>query len=231
LPPGLGGHRVDCPRPVGWQSLLALAVPVGLQLAALCISATAGRYEFDLTGLSGFRAEFAPETIGQEGIPVAALAGFLGTIVLGMVLWLPMSFGEELGWQGYLLPRLAALGTLRSLLVTSVIVAMWHLPTLFLGGQYPGHSLLESIAYMLIGTMLLVPIFCWLRMRFDSVWPVVLAHTVVSSVNIRLVWLLADAESVAGDALDPLHVGLNGWPGWLVTGAFVAVLAATGQFR
>jgi hypothetical protein len=64
-------------------------------------------------------------------------------------------------------------------------------------------------------------------MRTGSVWPVVFAHAAVSHVNIRVAWTLADADA----PFDPLHAGLIGWPGWIAMGAFVAVLAATGQFR
>lgn len=218
------------PRPFGKlvrMSLLAVAVPVGLQLAALAISAASGKYRFDLVNFSGFRTQFAPDTVGQTGVPTAAIVMFAGTLVLGMIAWLPMFFGEELGWQGYLLPRLAPLGRWPSLVLTSVAVALWHLPTLIMGGQYPGHSWTESVGYMLVGAVLLVPIFCWLRIRTGSVWPAVLAHCAVSNVNIRLVWLFADADV----PIDPLHVGLNGWPGWIVMATLLAILTATGQFR
>ncbi|WP_232666368.1 CPBP family intramembrane glutamic endopeptidase [Pseudonocardia sp. TRM90224] len=224
------------PRPWGrlaGRCAVAFAIPVGLQLVALLISAAAGTYQFDLVDFSGFRSQFAPETVGGSGLPVAAVLAFLGALVVGMIIWLPMFFGEELGWQGYLFPRLLPLGRWRALVLTSAVVALWHLPTLAMGGQYPGHTLLESAVYMLIGATLLVPILCWLRIRTGSVWPPVFAHLAVSHVNVRMVWSLADAGAGAdaGAQLDPLHVGLNGWPGWIAMGAFLLVLGATGQFR
>ncbi|MEO3795472.1 CPBP family intramembrane glutamic endopeptidase [Nonomuraea sp. B10E15] len=218
------------PRPFGRlarESLLALAVPCGVQILTLMVAALAGTYRFDLTGFSGFRAQFAPGTVGQSGIPVAELAVWLGTLVLSMVIWLPMFFGEEVGWQGYLLPRLLSLGVWPAMACTALVFALWHLPTLIMGGQYPGHSPLASVAYMIISTVLLVPIFTWLRMRSGSVWPAVLAHNFVSSAGVQLIWLFSDADH----PIDPLHVGLNGWPGWIVMGAFVAFLAATGRLR
>ncbi|MFI6291274.1 CPBP family intramembrane glutamic endopeptidase [Nonomuraea sp. NPDC050790] len=218
------------PRPAGRlvrESLLALAVPCALQLLALGIAALAGTYHLDLADFSGFRAQFAPDTVGQSGVPVAELVVWLGTLVLGMVLWLPMFFGEELGWQGYLLPRLAPLGPWPAMGLTALVFALWHLPTLIMGGQYPGHSPVTSVIYMVISTVLLVPIFAWLRMRSGSVWPAVLAHTFVSHAGVRLVWLFSDASH----PIDPLQVGLNGWPGWIAMGTFVAFLALTGRLR
>lgn len=217
-------------RPTGRTvrvSLLALAIPIGIQLASLVVSALAGTYRFDLVNFSGFRSQYAADTLGQSGLPIGALLVTLGGLALSMLVWLPMFFGEELGWQGYLLPRLLPLGRVRALLITAVVVALWHLPTLVMGGQFPGHSLAESVGSMLVAVALLIPIFSWLRMRFGSVWPVVLAHTAVSQVNVALVWILGDASF----RVDPMQVGLSGWPGWLVMGGFVAVLAATGQFR
>ncbi|MEJ3651567.1 CPBP family intramembrane glutamic endopeptidase [Actinomycetes bacterium KLBMP 9759] len=222
------------PRP--WRRLAvrcaaAFMIPIGLQLVALLISAAAGTYHFDLVDFSGFRTQFAPETVGGTGLPVAAMLAFLVSLVIGLVVWLPMFFGEELGWQGYLFPRLLPLGPWRALLLTAVVVALWHLPTLVMGGQYPGHTLLESVVFMLVGATLLVPILCWLRIRTGSVWPPVFAHLAVSHVNVRMVWTLADAGPDGAVQLDPLHVGLNGWPGWIAMAAFLVVLGATGRFR
>lgn len=215
------------PRPVGrlWRtSLLALGVPAGLQIATLAIGTLAGTYHPDLAHFSGFRAHFAPHAAGH-GVPLLAILGWAGGLALDLVIWLPMFFGEEIGWQGFLFPRLRPLGVLPACLLTGVVFALWHLPTLLIGGQYPGHSALASVGAMLVSTVLLVPILCWLRVTAGSVWGSVLAHAFVSSAGVELVWLFSDARH----RIDPMTVGLNGWPGWIVLGATVAVLAATGQ--
>lgn len=52
-------------------------------------------------------------------------------ITAGLVfLLLPMSFGEEYGWRGYLLPRLLPLGEMKGTVILGVIWAFWHLPVL-----------------------------------------------------------------------------------------------------
>ncbi|MBF6332844.1 CPBP family intramembrane glutamic endopeptidase [Nocardia transvalensis] len=199
------------PRPIGRSlrhGLLALAVPLLLQLASLGIATVAGTYQPDLARLTS-----------------ANLAAWAGVQLVNLIIWLPMFFGEELGWQGYLLPRLAPLGSARALTLTAAIFALWHLPTLIMGGQYPGHSLLTSIGAFLVSTTLILPIFAWLRMRSDSVWPAVLAHSASSGASIGLIFLLSDSET----PIDPLRVGMTGWPGWIVMGTVVAVLAATGR--
>ncbi|MEE1773599.1 CPBP family intramembrane metalloprotease [Streptomyces sp. JV185] len=192
--------------------LLALLVPAGLTTAALVISTLAGHYPFG-------------------GVHWNGLGAWAAAAVLGMLVSLPLFFGEELGWQGYLFPRLAKDGDRRSLIrayaITGSAFALWHLPTLLMGGQYPGRPWYVSVPGMLVSCILILPVFTWLRLRSGSVVPAVLGHAFVSSVSVDMVVEFADPEA----ALDPLHMSMAGWPGWVATGAFVAFLALTGRLR
>ncbi|TDD57586.1 CPBP family intramembrane metalloprotease [Kribbella antibiotica] len=197
------------PRP--WRKglldcALAIAVPLLLTVASLVVAWLAGGYEFDLSRL------FEPQMLG-----------WLGAVALTVVIGLPFFYGEELGWQGYLLPRMRRYGLLPAYVLTGILMALWHLPTLLMGGQYPGHSLLASVGSFMIACLVMLPIFSWLRLRSGSVLPAVLAHAVASNVSTRLVWQLSEP----GQNLDPMTVGLQGWPGWLVMGLFTSWLAWT----
>ncbi|WP_405060483.1 CPBP family intramembrane metalloprotease [Kribbella sp. NBC_01505] len=197
------------PRP--WRKgladcALAIAVPLGLTVASLVVAWLAGGYEFDLSRLFELQ-----------------MLGWVGAAAFQVVIGLPFFYGEELGWQGYLLPRMRRYGLLPAYVRTGVIMALWHLPTLLMGGQYPGHSMLASVGSFVVACLLVLPIFSWLRLRSGSVLPAVLAHAVVSNVSTRLVWQL----SAPGQDLDPMTVGLQGWPGWLVMGVLVSWLAWT----
>ncbi|MEU8546496.1 hypothetical protein AB0C81_05760 [Streptomyces roseoverticillatus] len=57
--------------------------------------------------------------------------------------------------------------------------------------------------------------------------PAVIGHAFISSASVTMVKEFAGPEA----ALDPLHMGISGWPGWLVMGVFVAFLAPTGRLR
>ncbi|MEU5014179.1 CPBP family intramembrane glutamic endopeptidase [Streptomyces sp. NPDC021749] len=203
--PAPRGHAVR-------SCLLAVAVPAVLTVGALCIGSAVGVYswgELRWGELGTWAARMLPE----------------------LVISLPLFFGEELGWQGYLFPRLAGDGRGMRLVwayvVTGIAFALWHLPTLLVGGQYPGHPWYVSVPAMLVSCTLGLPVFTWLRLRSGSVIPAVLGHACVSTVSVSMVKECADRNLTP----DPLHMGLFGWPGWIVMAAFVAFLALTGRLR
>lgn len=192
--------------------LLAFAVPATSLRLLLSSAPSCGRYPFD-------------------GVHWNGLGAWAAASVLNMLVSLPLFFGEELGWQGYLFPRLAQDGDRRSLIrayaITGAAFALWHLPTLLMGGQYPGRPWYVSVPAMLVSCLLILPVFTWLRLRSGSVVPAVIGHAFVSSVSVAMVTEFADSKA----ALDPLHMSMAGWPGWIVTGAFVAFLALTGRLQ
>ncbi|MFJ3950506.1 type II CAAX prenyl endopeptidase Rce1 family protein [Streptomyces libani] len=192
--------------------LLAVVVPAGLTVMALCISDAVGVYSWGQVRWSGL-GTWAAGTLPQ------------------LLVSLPLFFGEELGWQGYLFPRLAQDGQRTRLvlayLATGFAFALWHLPTLLMGGQYPGRPWYVSVPAMLVSCTLALPIFTWLRLRSRSVIPAVIGHAFVSTVSVSMVKEFADRNV----RLDPLHMGLFGWPGWIAMGVFVAFLALTGRLR
>src|SRR5829696_1043640 len=71
-----------------------------------------------LTGMASF-------TLAAWGLVTLPL-----NLVLTMLLDVPLAFGEELGWRGYLLPQLSALGRRRALLLSGLLQGIWHLPML-----------------------------------------------------------------------------------------------------
>jgi membrane protease YdiL (CAAX protease family) len=67
-------------------------------------------------------------TIPEQPIIPSLLLSLVLSIITG-------AMGEELGWRGFLLPRLQQrLDALRSSLIVGVIWALWHLPLWFLPG-------------------------------------------------------------------------------------------------
>jgi membrane protease YdiL (CAAX protease family) len=110
-------------------------------------------------------------------VPYLVVALTLGTAV-GM-LW---AGGEEIGWRGYMLPRLVEAGVPAPLLVSGLIWAAWHLP-LILSGQYASgpHPVLSAGIFVVdvIGIALVIGT---LRLRSGSVWPAIVLHAAWNSI-------------------------------------------------
>jgi membrane protease YdiL (CAAX protease family) len=83
----------------------------------------------------------------------------IGLIFAGSTLVAPLvngiaGFGEELGWRGYLLPKLLPLGKPVAYLLMGVIWGMWHLPLILMGFTYPGHPVLGTLLFIALLTLI-----------------------------------------------------------------------------
>ncbi len=211
---------------------LAVVVPVALIFAALPIGALFGVYSMDLVNFSGFQAmldeQLAAEGVGNLELPLPVVVLVLLQLVsipVGAFLNLIPALGEELGWRGWLLPKLLRLGTVPALLISGVIWGLWHAPLILLGYNYvdaPGWLGLTMMTGMCI---LVGAVFAWLRIRSESVWPAALAHGAFNAAAGSYLLFAA-----AGERVDTTQATILGWTGWIVPLIFVAVLLATKRF-
>ncbi|HVO76913.1 MAG TPA: CPBP family intramembrane glutamic endopeptidase, partial [Candidatus Bathyarchaeia archaeon] len=71
---------------------------------------------------------------GGAALPAMPPAGlmlpalFLATLVLAPFVNALFGFGEELGWRGYLLPKLMVLGKWKAYVLLGIVWSLWHLP-------------------------------------------------------------------------------------------------------
>ena len=106
--------------------------------------------------------------------------------ILGVALYqtLTVSLAEEIGWRGYLLPKLVPFfGRIKSYVFIGALWALWHYPLIFISGVYntDGNKLLTTSLF----TLTLIPlsaILGELRLRGDSVWPASLFHSMHNTV-------------------------------------------------
>ena len=95
-------------------------------------------------------------------------------------------FGEELGWRGYLTPKLEELmPTPAAVAVTGIIWALWHGPLLAYGydfGRDYDFFPYGGFIAMIIMCIFFSALLTWLTKRTGSVYPAALCHMLVDTV-------------------------------------------------
>jgi uncharacterized protein len=101
--------------------------------------------------------------------------------------------GEEIGWRGYLLFRLAELTSgQRAALLTGAFHAVFHLPLLLLTTTYQSEGKRWIVVPTVMVTLTLAGVwYGWLRLWSGSIWPVSLSHSAFNNMM----------EGVAGVAI------------------------------
>ncbi|GHO97503.1 abortive infection protein [Reticulibacter mediterranei] len=133
--------------------------------------------------LLGIQRWILPETVRQLHLSPPQLAGVLialPIVIVGLVTI--TTFGEEVGWRGYLLLRLLPLGSIQATLLTGLLWGLWHIPTILLnnhgfGAAFPWVSIPAfTLVIMLYGIFL-----AWLRLGSGCIWPAALGHAVLNT--------------------------------------------------
>jgi len=97
--------------------------------------------------------------------------------VIGPFINMIATFGEEIGWRGYLFPKLEQkMNFTKAALLTGFIWAIWHLPGLLMtdyGNNAAWYSMIPF--FMITLTAISLPM-SYLCKKAQSVWPAVLFH-------------------------------------------------------
>lgn len=96
---------------------------------------------------------------------------------VGMVGSVSTGLGEEIGWRGFLTPRLTAMsGFVVATLITGLIWSSWHVPMLVLSEYNGGGDQRFEIASFMIMVIAISGAFAWLRLKSGSLWPAATLH-------------------------------------------------------
>lgn len=106
---------------------------------------------------------------------------FSTTFMIIVVSCIPLSMttalGEEIGWRGFMVPRmLEAWGFEKMLCASSLIWCIWHMPILISGVYMPGTPLVFKIVMFIINIGSVGVIAGILTIRAKSVWPAAFLH-------------------------------------------------------
>jgi membrane protease YdiL (CAAX protease family) len=85
--------------------------------------------------------------------PALLLTGlFITSLLVAPILNSLFGLGEEIGWRGYLLPRLMPLGKGKAYLLLGAIWGLWHAPLIAIGFNYPSSPILGIALMILLAT-------------------------------------------------------------------------------
>ena len=203
---------------------------LGPALAALALAGWAGR-----AALADLLGRILPERFSPVG---AALALSPGVVIAGLLVagddpaglaqfsGLPVmpllalfalvlfvnGLGEELGWRGFLLPRLQARwGPVAGALATGLVWAAWHLPLFFVVASYlalPGWVILVGfLPGLMAGSLVLAHVTARAGVLGAAVWHALYNMAVATALadgakpviaGLALVWAVALVATPAG---------------------------------
>jgi membrane protease YdiL (CAAX protease family) len=195
---------------VGTLASTALTVGVGL-----------ARFDPDFTQTRSMMEASGKQPPVPMPIIIAAMIAL--SLTLAPLFNVLFALGEEIGWRGFLLPRLLQAGVHQwaALILSGAIWGLWHAPLIIRGQNYPGHPYL-GVVLMTVFCSLLGVIFGWLRLASSSVWAPALAHGSLNAVAGIPILVLTPFDMALGGMLTSLV-------GWLLQVAFIGWLVWSGR--
>jgi uncharacterized protein len=156
----------------------------------------------------------------------AVFGGKLGYViplqlVISALIAVPLLFGEEFGWRGYLQLRLFATRPTLAAIATGIIWGLWHLPIILRGYEFPGDPVVATAVFC-VATVLVSIVFGWLRERSGSVWVTSLAHSATNVIGGSLIALWFP------DQPHSLMLGYLGVVSWIPIGLLCVWIVASG---
>ena len=160
-------------------------------------------------------------TMAAQPMPPAAII-----VVMLFSPWLNLipCLGEEWGWRGYLLPKVAArMKFLPTVLLTGFIWGIWHAPIIVTGHNYgvgyPGYPW-TGIGAMCLFCIVAGVLLSHITLKTKSCWPAVLAHGALNgTASIGALFL---ADPMAYDRfLGPVPTGIIGASAYIVVAIWI----------
>ena len=195
--------------------LVAWLLPVIISFLTLGINLLLPLVEFtpDMEGFyESLKATLTPEQIETmkaqaESFPIHPYwIQLLQALIAGITINAVAGFGEELGWRGLLQKELAYLGFWKSNLLIGIIWGIWHAPIILQGHNYPEHPKI-GVFMMIIFTLLLAPIFSYVRLKAKSVIAAAIIHGTLNAT------FALDLVVIKGG--NDLIVGISGLAGFI----------------
>ena len=180
-----------------------------------------------------FASSFSPmQSVFAAQESITSASDYLKTIlvliplamIVNPVMGILQCFGEELGWRGYLLPKIGEwLSPLSASLVTGAIWGVWHAPIIAMGYNYGTDNPIAGVFAMIVFCTVLGVISGFLTYKVNSIWPAVLFH---ASINGMDRWAPSDLfmSQKPNLFIGPDLSGIIGGLGFIIIGVVLAIV-------
>jgi uncharacterized protein len=200
-----------------WRMYLwAWLLPPLLTIAAGLITVVLGIARPDLE-FTAIRDAMANAQGPQMPVAIILVLQSLVALTLGPLFNTLFALGEELGWRGYLLPKLLPMGQMRAILISGVIWGAWHAPAILQGHNYPGQPILG--VFLMVGFCVLFgTILSWIYLRARSPWAPALCHGTLNAVAGFPLLFMPKVNMALGGTLSSLvgWIPMLAFIGWLL---------------
>ena len=197
---------------IGWLGPVVLTILGAVLYFAVCPS------EFTLTSYDALMAT-------KPMSPVVFWALQVVLMLMAPLLNLIPCLGEEWGWRGYLLPKVAQrMKFVPTVLLTGFIWGIWHAPIIVAGHNYgmnyPGYPW-GGIVAMCLFCIVTGTLFSYITLKAKSCWPAVFAHGALNgTASIGVLFL---ANPMAYDRfVGPVPTGVIGAAAYIVVAVLIA---------
>ncbi len=171
-----------------------------------------GKPDWDMSALLALNVGASPGELS-----IITLLG--ASILIGPIGNIIPALGEELGWRGFLLPRLMPLGKTRAYPLIGLIWGLWHVPLILAGFNYPGYPTL-GILMMILGCTAFGALFNEMTLKYRSVLLAAFLHAALNAQGYGI-WhyLFPNVNPVLG--------GDTGLTGFIVWSAMAVIAVRT----
>jgi membrane protease YdiL (CAAX protease family) len=169
-----------------------------------------GNFDPELTTLKGLTASGSTTGLSTSKL---LLISVLQVAIIGPVVNIIPTMGEELGWRGYLLPKLREFFSDRAaLVITGVIWGVWHIPVIVMGHNYGT----DYFGYPWLGILGMI-LFCvalgviegYVSIKLESAIPAAIIHSTINAGAALPIFLTRGGyNTLLGPAVSGLVGGL-----------------------
>ena len=136
---------------------------------------------------SSFALVFPGSTITSGALLSFAFVNMLLVMTANVIVGMLLTFGEEVGWRGFLFPEVRSRTTeVKSHIICGTIWGLWHAPVIAMGYNFG----IGYWGFPWLGILVLCPLsvsmgifLSHLTRKSGSIWPAVLAHSAVNTVS------------------------------------------------